>query len=67
MSAIARDAGGTRALVYHYFPGKESLLTAVLEREAGLVLLATEPDPGLPQRANLDRALSAFFEHFTAA
>lgn len=41
--------------------------TAVLEREAGLVLLATEPDPDLPQRANLERALSAFFELFAAA
>lgn len=24
MSAIARDAGITRALLYHYFPGKDS-------------------------------------------
>ncbi|MDP9851695.1 helix-turn-helix domain-containing protein [Corynebacterium lowii] len=32
LSAIARDAGVTRALVYHYFAGKEALLEAVLRR-----------------------------------
>ncbi|WP_413040505.1 TetR/AcrR family transcriptional regulator [Rothia dentocariosa] len=29
MSSIAREAGITRALLYHYFPGKESLAAAV--------------------------------------
>ena len=32
MSAIARDAGITRALLYHYFPGKDSL--AVKQRRS---------------------------------
>lgn len=67
VSAIAREAGVTRALVYHYFPGKESLLEAVLQREAGQVLLATEPDPALSQRENLERALGAFFDRFSAS
>lgn len=31
MSAIARDAGITRALLYHYFPGKDSLAAAVTD------------------------------------
>lgn len=38
MSAIARDAGITRALLYHYFPGKDSLAAAVTRREANAVL-----------------------------
>ncbi len=37
MSAIARDAGITRALLYHYFPGKDSW-RAVTRREANAVL-----------------------------
>ncbi|GAA2981303.1 AcrR family transcriptional regulator [Microbacterium terrae] len=67
MSAIATEAGITRALVYHYFPGKERLLEAVLEREANRVLVATAPDAALSQRSNVDRALTAFFEHFAAS
>lgn len=67
MSAIAKEAGITRALVYHYFPGKEALLDAVLAREASQVLLATAPDPSLSQQENLERALAAFFDHFAAS
>lgn len=67
MSAIAKDAGITRALVYHYFPGKERLLEAVLEREASRVLLATAPDPALSPRQNLENALEAYFDHFAAS
>lgn len=67
MSKIAKEAGITRALVYHYFPGKEALLEAVLEREANRVLLATAPDPSLSQRQNLELALTAFFDHFAAS
>ncbi|MCW5951259.1 MAG: TetR/AcrR family transcriptional regulator [Propionibacteriaceae bacterium] len=67
VSAIAGEAGVTRALVYHYFPGKESLLEAVLQREAGQLLLVTEPDPALSQRENLERALGAFFDRVAGA
>lgn len=67
MSRIAVAAGVTRALVYHYFPGKEALLEAVLEREASRVLLATAPDPTMSQRQNIERALTAFFDHFAAS
>ncbi|MGO2660592.1 TetR/AcrR family transcriptional regulator [Mycetocola reblochoni] len=67
MSAIAAEAGVTRALVYHYFPGKESLLEAVLEREADRVLLATAPDPALSQSENVERSLLAFFERFSSS
>lgn len=67
MSAIATDAGVTRALVYHYFSGKEALLNAVLRRESGLLLEATRPDPTLSARANLRRALAAYLEFFAAS
>ncbi|MBN2405362.1 MAG: TetR/AcrR family transcriptional regulator [Coriobacteriia bacterium] len=63
--AIASDAGVTRALVYHYFPGKESLLTTVLRRETQMLLDVTEPDPLLSRQDNLQRAVSVYLEHFS--
>lgn len=67
MSAIARDAGVTRPLVYHYFSGKSALLEAVLRREADRLLVSTAPSEGLSPRQNLERALTAFFDHFAAS
>lgn len=67
MSAIARDAGVTRALVYHYFPGKDALHEAVMQREADALLAATEPAPGEAPRASVERALDAYFSHFAAS
>lgn len=64
---IAQEAGVTRALVYHYFPGKDSLLDAVLRREAEAILAATAPLPGLSARENLQRALGAYLDHFSAS
>lgn len=64
---IAQEAGVTRALVYHYFPGKDSLLDAVLRREAEAVLAATAPLPGRSARENLERALGAYLDHFSAS
>jgi AcrR family transcriptional regulator len=63
---IAKDAGVTRALVYHYFPGKEALLEAVLRRDAEKLLAATAPDPALSLHANLQRALGIYLDHFSA-
>lgn len=67
LNDIAADAGVTRALVYHYFPGKESLLEAVLRRESQALLEATAPDPRASARQNLGRALGAYLDHFSAA
>lgn len=63
----ARDAGVTRALVYHYFPGKDALLAAVLQQEAEGLLAATEPDPAMTPTANLRRSLVAYLDHFAAS
>lgn len=67
MSRIAANAGVTRALVYHYFPGKEALLEAVLRREGSVLLDATDPDPSLSPRENVIRALHAYLDHFAAS
>ena len=60
MSAIARDAGITRALLYHYFPGKDSLAAAVTRREANSVLEALGEHHENPEEA-LRRALRTYF------
>lgn len=60
MSAIARDAGITRALLYHYFPGKDSLAAAVTRREAKAVLEALGEHNENPEEA-LRNALRTYF------
>ena len=60
MSAIARDAGITRALLYHYFPGKGSLAAAVTRREANAVLEALGQHQENPEEA-LRNALRTYF------
>lgn len=67
MSAVAKDAGVGRALVYHYFPGKEALLEAVLRAESDRLLEATAPLPDVTMTENVTRALAAFFDHFAAS
>lgn len=65
MSTIASEAGVARALLYHYFPGKDALLEAVLYREAEELLIATAPDPKRSLRENLEHALNAYFDHYS--
>lgn len=67
VSEVATEAGVTRALVYHYFPGKEALVEALLRRESEALLAATMPSPGVSPRANLAGALNAYLDHFAAA
>lgn len=64
---IAVEAGVTRALVYHYFPGKDALLDAVLRREGEALLAGTAPDPALSRRTNLERALNTYLDFFSAS
>src|SRR5918996_1597529 len=50
MSRIAREAGISKALLYHYFPSKQAYFSATLEQTAQRILAGlteTEPDPAL--------------------
>lgn len=64
---VAAKANVSRALVYHYFPGKAALLTAIVEEEADRVLAATEPDPDLPTLETLRRGISTYLDYVTRA
>jgi AcrR family transcriptional regulator len=48
MARIAREAGISKALLYHYFPSKQDFFLATLEQGAEELARRTEPDPGLP-------------------
>ena len=60
MAAIAREAGISKALLYHYFPSKQAYFVATLERQAEELAALTAIDPALPPIEQLTGALDAF-------
>jgi AcrR family transcriptional regulator len=60
MSAIAREAGISKALLYHYFPGKQAYFVATLQQQAEELEARTATDPSQPPAEQLRRALDAF-------
>jgi AcrR family transcriptional regulator len=60
MARIAREAGISKALLYHYFPSKQAYFAATLEQQAAELGELTSPDPSLPPVDQLTRSLDAF-------
>jgi AcrR family transcriptional regulator len=60
MARIAREAGTSKALLYHYFPSKQAYFAATLEQAAGELAAAVEPDPALPAVEQLAHSLDAY-------
>src|ERR687895_1136719 len=60
MAAIAREAGISKALLYHYFPSKQAFFVATLEQQAAELARLVDVDPALPPVEQLTRALDAF-------
>ena len=60
MAGIAREAGISKALLYHYFPSKRDYFVATLREAAAEVARRTEPDPSLPPLEALAASLDAF-------
>jgi AcrR family transcriptional regulator len=60
MSDIARAAGISKALLYHYFPSKQDYFQATLAQAAAEVQRRTAPDPSLPPLAQLRGSLEAW-------
>ncbi len=67
---IARAAGVSKGLLYHYFPTKREFLIAAIERGQEELAELTAPDPDLPPAeqlgASLDRFLDFVEEHEAA-
>lgn len=62
MSAIARDVGISKALLYHYFPSKQAYFVATLEDAARELAERVRPADGDPPREQLDSALEAWLD-----
>ena len=60
MARIAREAGISKALLYHYFPSKQDYFVATLQLGAEEIARRTEPDPNLPPFEALAGSLEAF-------
>jgi AcrR family transcriptional regulator len=60
MSDLARAAGISKGLLYHYFPSKRDLFVATLAAAAGEVAAVTAPDPSLPPAEQLAGSVSAY-------
>jgi AcrR family transcriptional regulator len=60
---IARAAGISKGLLYHYFPTKNDFVVAVLRREVGRITALTALDPALPPVEQIDAALDAFLDY----
>jgi AcrR family transcriptional regulator len=60
MSRIAREAGISKALLYHYFPSKEAYFVATLETAAAELEERTRPDPSLEPLEQLSGSLDAY-------
>jgi AcrR family transcriptional regulator len=60
MAAIAREAGISKALLYHYFPSKQAYFVATLEQQADELARLIDMDPALPPAEQLTGALDAF-------
>jgi AcrR family transcriptional regulator len=60
MAKIAKAAGISKALLYHYFPSKEAYFLATLEEKANELQRRTEPNPHLQPLEQLSASLDAY-------
>ena len=57
MAMIAKEAGISKALLYHYFPSKQVFFMATIQEAAERLAERVRPDADDPLRAQLDSAL----------
>ena len=62
MAQIARYAGISKALLYHYFPSKRDYFVATLERAAEELRVATEPDQSKPPLEQITGSLDGYLK-----
>jgi AcrR family transcriptional regulator len=66
MARIAREAGISKALLYHYFPSKQEFFVATLQEGAAEIARRTEPDPDLPPMEALAKSLDGYLDWIEA-
>ena len=62
MAQIAREAGISKALLYHYFPSKEDFFKAAVAEAAAELAERTAPDESLPPLDQVCASTKAFVE-----
>ena len=60
---IARTAGISKGLLYHYFPSKRDFYVAVVRHSADEMQAVTETDPDLAPLARLSTGLDKYLEY----
>jgi AcrR family transcriptional regulator len=60
MAKIAKEAGISKALLYHYFPSKQAFFEATLQAAAEDLIARTQPDEALPPAQQLEASLDAY-------
>jgi len=63
MDELAREAGVSKGLLYHYFPSKRALYLEALRAGAAELLALVETDPSLPLAEQLDVAVDAYLTY----
>ncbi len=59
---IAREAGVSKGLLYHYFGGKRDFYVACVQAAAAQLVARTEPDLSLPEAERARAGLEAYLE-----
>jgi AcrR family transcriptional regulator len=62
MAAIARDAGISKALLYHYFPSKQAYFMATMNESAQALAERVRPDASAPIAEQLRTALAVWLD-----
>lgn len=60
---VAKSAGVSRGLLYHYFKSKRGFLHAIVEHETATLREMTQPDLSLPPSERLNASLDAYLEY----
>ncbi len=60
---VAKAAGITHGLIYHYFPSKEALFTATFEARAAELVERCSPDPALPIAEQVDVGVRGYLDY----
>ncbi|MFF4895300.1 TetR/AcrR family transcriptional regulator [Streptomyces sp. NPDC001068] len=63
---VARRAGISRGLLFHYFASKREFHEAIVRKACDELIAATTPDPSLDTEAWLDAAMSGFVDYVLA-
>ncbi|HXM57619.1 MAG TPA: TetR/AcrR family transcriptional regulator [Candidatus Dormibacteraeota bacterium] len=63
---IARLAGTSKGLLYHYFPSKRDFYVACLRAASVQLRRLMRPDPGLPPMEQVRCGLSVYLDHVKA-